>query len=155
MEQRELQALAEAVSLEFFQQPFLHKVVFNARLRTTAGRYLHNTHMVEINPHYYRIHGREELIATIKHELCHYHLALRKLPFDHRAAEFRILLQQVGGTRFAKPSPEMANKKSLAHCYVCTQCSQLYQRRRRINTRRYVCGKCQGRLQIKSQDPTI
>jgi SprT-like protein len=149
MENCQLQQLVSDISLKWFGKPFSHKALFNARLRTTAGRYVHGSHIIEINPHYYRIHGEAELIATIKHELCHYHLALEKCPFDHRAEEFRQLLKKVGGSRYAKPSPELANKKLTMHRYICCQCRHVYHRRRRINTRRFVCGKCKGQLVVQ------
>ena len=39
MTNQELQALTEQWSLELFQRPFLHQVVYNRRLKTTGGRY--------------------------------------------------------------------------------------------------------------------
>lgn len=154
MDNSELQQLVEQVSLQWFQKPFLHMAVFNTRLRTTAGRYIHGPQRIEINPRYHALHGGDELILTIKHELCHYHLALEKRPFNHGAADFRVLLDKVGATRYAKPSPELANRRTQVHVYICVQCRHTYHRRRRVNTRRYVCGKCKGKLQsiINRQD---
>jgi SprT-like protein len=151
MTDKDLQQLVEQVSLQWFNKPFAHKAVFNQRLKTTAGRYIHRGHTIELNPHYYRIQGYEELISTIKHELCHYHLALARRPFDHRSTEFRTLLQQVGGGRYAKPCPELRNKSTALHVYCCSQCGQQYRRRRKIDTRRFVCGKCKGKLNKISQ----
>lgn len=149
MDNSQLQQLVEQVSLKWFQKPFTHTAVFNARLRTTAGRYIHGPYIIEINPRYHALHGAEDLIDTIKHELCHYHLAMARQPFGHGSAAFRLLLAKVGAARFAKPSPELANKRTTVYLYVCTQCRRAYQRRRRINTRRYVCGKCTGKLQLQ------
>jgi len=146
MDNAKLQQLVEEISLQSFQQPFLHQAVFNTRLRTTAGRYVHRGHIVEINPHYCRLHGPAELVDTIKHELCHYHLALEQQPFDHRSSEFRALLRRVGGCRYAKPSPELANKKHTVRIYTCVHCKHVYQRRRKVDTKRFLCGKCRGRL---------
>lgn len=46
----ELQELVEKISLEFFDKPFQHKAVFNARLKTTGGRYHLNDHHLDFNP---------------------------------------------------------------------------------------------------------
>ena len=40
MDEQEIQRLVEEVSLQCFGMPFLHKAMFNSRLRTTGGRYL-------------------------------------------------------------------------------------------------------------------
>lgn len=148
MDNYELQHLVEAVSEQWFQEPFLHTALFNNRLRTTAGRYIHGPHRIEINPRYHALYGAEELISTIKHELCHYHLAREKRPFNHGSADFRSLLAKVGAALYAQPSPGLANKRRRAYLYVCDQCSHAYQRARKVNTRRYVCGKCRGKLQL-------
>ena len=149
MDNCELQQLVESVSVQWFQKPFLHTALFNARLRTTAGRYIHGLHRIEINPRYHALHGFPELISTIKHELCHYHLAQEKRPFNHSSPEFKLLLAQVGAGLYALPSPELANKQHRVYFYVCVQCRHVYRRSRRLNTRRYVCGKCRGRLLLR------
>ncbi|MCP8971244.1 SprT family protein [Ectobacillus ponti] len=153
MEQQELQHLVEEVSLRFFDRPFLHEARFNARLRTTGGRYLLQSHDIELNSTYYSIFGKEELIEVIKHELCHYHLHVMGKGYQHRDADFRLLLQQVGAPRFCKVMPHMKKKRSTRqYFYQCKSCSQQYMRRKQIDTNRYVCGKCRGKLQeVKKQ----
>ena len=42
MDNQELQELVRRLSLKSFQRPFLHQAYFNARLRSTGGRYLYN-----------------------------------------------------------------------------------------------------------------
>ena len=155
MDNSELQQLVESVSEQWFQKPFLHTALFNARLRTTAGRYLHGSHSIEINPRYHALHGPAELISTIKHELCHYHLALGKRPFKHSSPEFKLLLAKVGAALYAQPSPGLANKRHRVYFYVCIQCSHAYRRSRRINTRRYVCGKCRGKLLLRENGSKV
>ena len=54
--------------------PFLHKAVFNNRLRTTGGRYLLKSHNIELNYRYYELYGEEELVGIIKHELFIIHI---------------------------------------------------------------------------------
>ncbi|GAA3317499.1 hypothetical protein GCM10020331_016450 [Ectobacillus funiculus] len=100
MKEEELQHLVEKVSLQYFKLPFCHKALFNKRLRTTGGRYLLQSHHIELSYNYYEAFGKEELIEVIKHELCHYHLHLAGKGYKHRDADFRRLLAEVGAPRF-------------------------------------------------------
>lgn len=143
----ELQSLVEEISLKHFMKSFNHTASFNPRLRTTGGRYLLRSHNIEINKKYFDERGLEELIGIIKHELCHYHLHIEKRGYQHRDADFRELLKLVGGPRFCTPLPEATKSKSKKLCrYQCRKCSQMFTRKRRINTDRFVCGKCKGKL---------
>ena len=148
MEQCELQFLVEKISLEFFRKPFKHAAVFNPRLRSTGGRYLLGTHNIEINKKYLEQLGETELIGIIKHELCHYHLHLEGKGYQHKDQDFKLLLKRVGAPRFCHQLPERKAKRKVTRIllYQCTDCQQTYQRKRSINTSRYVCGKCRGRL---------
>ncbi|WP_409303968.1 SprT family protein [Peribacillus sp. SCS-155] len=149
MDNTELQILVENISSEFFGKPFIHKARFNPRLRTTGGRYLLSSHDIEINKKYLEEYGTEELIGIIKHELCHYHLHLEKRGYKHRDADFRRLLAEVGAPRFCTALPESEKRTSRkVLIYRCSGCGQTFTRRRRINTSRYVCGKCRGSLQF-------
>ncbi|PLS01407.1 SprT family protein [Neobacillus cucumis] len=148
MEQRELQLLVEKISLDFFGRHFLHMALFNPRLRSTGGRYLLGTHNIEINKKYLEQLGEEELIGIIKHELCHYHLHLEGRGYQHKDQDFKLLLQKVGAPRFCNQLPERTAKRTSKRIliYQCTNCKLTYKRRRSINTSRYVCGKCRGKL---------
>lgn len=150
MDNQELQSLVEKISLECFNRPFLHKAYFNNRLRTTGGRYLLDSHHIEINRKYLEQLGMEELQGIIKHELCHYHLHLEGKGYRHRDADFKQLLMKVKAPRFCSKLPEKRQKKTheTIHTYICTNCRQIYERKRRVNTSRYVCGKCRGKLTI-------
>jgi SprT-like protein len=148
MEETELQGLVERISLIDFGKPFCHKAIFNNRLRSTGGRYLLRSHNIEINRKYLEQLGQEELIGIIKHELCHYHLHLEGKGYKHRDADFRALLKKTGAPRFCNSLPE-APKRRIAKkilLYKCSSCGLQYKRKRSINTSRYVCGKCRGRL---------
>ncbi|HDR7949803.1 TPA: SprT family protein [Bacillus toyonensis] len=147
MDEKEIQQLVEEVSLRYFGMPFLHKAMFNNRLRTTGGRYLLKSHNIELNYRYYEMYGKEELVGIIKHELCHYHLHITGRGYKHRDRNFRELLKKVGAPRFCK---RMINeeKEKKVYMYECMECSLQYVRRRQINTKRYVCGKCKGKLKL-------
>jgi SprT-like protein len=148
MEEQELQILVEKISVELFGRPFKHKATFNHKLRTTGGRYLLGTHNIEINKKYLEQLGKTELIGIIKHELCHYHLHIEGKGYQHRDQEFKWLLKKVDAPRFCNRLPEMPKKRLSKKLliYQCTKCQLQYKRKRGIDTNRYVCGKCRGKL---------
>lgn len=149
----ELQQLVERVSVDLFGKPFRHKVSFNKRLRTTGGRYLLNSHNIELNFRYYEMFGKDDLIEVIKHELCHYHLHLEGKGYKHRDEDFRRLMKEVRAPRFCKSIPGSRKKASnKRYEYSCSSCSCQYIRNRKINISHYVCGRCGGNLiEVKKQ----
>ncbi|WP_178020615.1 SprT family protein [uncultured Paenibacillus sp.] len=150
MTDEQLQAWIEQISLRSFGVPFRHQARFNSRLRTTGGRYFMKTHHIEINPAQLTAYGEEEVERIIKHELCHYHLHLAGRGYQHRDAEFKALLQKVGGSRYCHALPGSKQRKPLPHRYklVCADCGMEYLRKRRVDPSRYRCGKCAGILRL-------
>ena len=140
MNEHELQQLTQEISLSSFHREFTHKITYNRRLRSSGGRYLLKTGNIEINPLVEQELGLEALIGVIKHELCHYHLHQTGGGYRHRDADFKRLLHQVGGSRFVE------RMKEPNFIYECTACHHRYPRMRKMNTNRYVCGKCRGKL---------
>jgi len=140
MNEHELQQLTMEISRTSFHREFTHKITYNRRLRSSGGRYLLKTGNIEINPLVEQELGLEALIGVIKHELCHYHLHQTGGGYRHRDADFKRLLHQVGGSRFV----ERMNEPNFL--YECTACHHRYPRMRKMNTNRYVCGKCRGKL---------
>ncbi|WP_048781624.1 SprT family protein [Streptococcus sp. 263_SSPC] len=140
MNEHELQNLTEEISRTSFHREFTHKITYNKRLRSSGGRYLLKTGNIEINPLVEQNLGLEALIGVIKHELCHYHLHQTGGGYRHRDADFKRLLHQVGGSRFVE------RMKEPNFIYECTACHHRYPRMRKMNTNRYVCGKCRGKL---------
>ena len=140
MNEHELQQLTQEISRSSFHREFTHKITYNRRLRSSGGRYLLKTGNIEINPLVEQKLGIEALIGVIKHELCHYHLHQTGGGYRHRDADFKRLLHQVGGSRFVE------RMKEPNFIYECTACHHRYPRMRKMNTNRYVCGKCRGKL---------
>ena len=140
MNEHELQNLTEEISRTSFHREFTHKITYNKRLRSSGGRYLLKTGNIEMNPLVEQELGLEALVGVIKHELCHYHLHQTGGGYRHRDADFKRLLHQVGGSRFVE------RMKEPAFLYECVDCHHRYPRMRKMNTTRYVCGKCRGKL---------
>lgn len=146
MNNQELTELIKKVSQEYFGKPFIHQAFFNSRLKTTGGRFHLNDRHIDINPKIYQQFGYETLVGVIKHELCHYHLYNDGLPAQHKDRTFKVLLAQVGGLRYSPIQSTVRNKTY--HVYECQNCHHIYRRVKKINTRRYVCGKCRGKLKF-------
>ncbi|MBB6451281.1 SprT-like protein [Geomicrobium halophilum] len=145
-DEKRLQQLAETLSERFFQKKFRHQISYNSRLRTTGGRYLLASHNIEINPKHEVHFGQKELEAIIKHELCHYHLHLEGRGYQHKDRDFKRLLKEVGGSRHCQSIPGMKKSLPIKYYYTCEGCQTVYPRKRVIDTKKYVCGGCRGRL---------
>lgn len=142
----ELQSLVEEVSARDFGRPFTDQAVFNGRLRTTGGRFFPRDMHLEFNTRMFAAVDQTTRVGIIRHELTHYHLYREHRGFKHGDRDFRIMLQQVGGLRYA---PSLTPRTPTATLlYRCTRCGTEYPRRRHINTDRYVCSRCQGRLAL-------
>ncbi|MBR7796257.1 MAG: SprT family protein [Bacillota bacterium] len=145
LDDQDLFNLVNKLSLTYFHKPFLHDVAFNFRLRTTGGRYIPNKKLIELNPKYMQESDMEEFIGIIKHELCHYHLHIEGRGYRHRDQAFKQLLKITGSPRHCKPLP---SQKKYKYVYKCTSCNDEFKRMRRVNTAKFRCGKCKGRIYL-------
>lgn len=143
LRQVDLQAFVEKVSLDFFGRPFTHQAIYNNRLQTTAGRYHLADHHIDFNP---KMAHRADFIGIVKHELTHYHLHLAHRGYQHKDADFKKLLQQVGGSRYA-PALEPRKQQSVKWHYRCQNGHDFY-RKRRVDTKKYRCGQCRTQLTL-------
>ena len=132
------------VSIEDFGKSFKHKAQWNTRLRSTGGRFFPKDGHLDFNPKVYQELGLEVFRKIVRHELCHYHLYFEGRGYQHKDLAFKQLLKEVDGLRFV-PSLSSANQKPNL-VYTCQTCHQNYQRKRKIDTKRYRCGLCRGKL---------
>lgn len=150
MTDRELQKLVEKISIEEFGIPFTHKAIFNNRLRTTGGRYLLVSHNIEINRRYLDELGMEEIKGIIKHELCHYHLHLQGKGYRHGDRDFKQLMAKTNSPRFCSAlESNIRAVRPVKWLYECRSCGLEYRRKRQLDTKKYVCGKCRGKIILK------
>lgn len=134
-----LTAHVKWLSLEKFNRAFTHKASFNSRLRTTGGRFFPKDCHLDFNP---KMAQLPEFDKIILHELTHYHLYIQKRGYHHQDAEFKQLLKAVGGLRYA---PALTCPKWR---YVCENCGSIYPRQRKIDPKKYRCGRCHGKLNL-------
>lgn len=132
------------VSIEDFGKPFKHQAQWNTRLRSTGGRFFPKDDHLDFNPKVYQELGLEVFRKIVRHELCHYHLYFEGKGYQHKDLAFKQLLKEVDGLRFVPPLSSANQKPSLV--YACQSCQQIYQRKRKIDTNRYRCGLCRGKL---------
>lgn len=143
MTQQQLQQHVMTLSQQVFGLPFRHQATFNARLKTTGGRYFTQSHNLEFNP---KMVALPEFDGIIKHELVHYHLHLQQRGYRHRDLEFKRLLDQVSGVRFAPRLMPCSAPQQRWH-YVCSNGHHLT-RLRRIQVAKYRCGACGGTIRL-------
>ncbi|WP_085993414.1 SprT family protein [Oceanobacillus senegalensis] len=146
--EKALYELVNELSLEYFGKPFVDEVTFNNRLRTTGGRYIPTKRIIELNPKYVQEMEKSEFIGIIKHELCHYHLHIEGRGYKHGDNDFKQLLRETGSPRFCKPLP--SQKDGYKYLYICKKCQSKYKRKRRVNVTKYRCGKCGGKILLRS-----
>ncbi|MCH7323625.1 SprT family protein [Solibacillus sp. MA9] len=154
MTDEQAQQLVEQLSIQYFNRPFIHKAYFNSRLKSTGGRYMLTSHNIELNKKLYDHFGIVELEGIILHELCHYHLHILGMGYQHRDADFKNLLKRVGAPRFCSriEPPITIKKKAVIYFYRCVKCGQDYKRRRKMDVSKYCCSICQGKIKfIKSE----
>jgi len=121
------------------------KVLWYRRLRTALGRADFSARTIELNPTLLDRHP-EELLPTLVHELCHL-IAGARAGHGPRWREAMLAL----GAR-----PEACHRLDVSDLTVrrrvwiwtCTSCGSTYRRRSRV-ARRYRCGRCHGRLQVR------
>lgn len=146
MNNNELQNMVESISNRYFNESFRHNALFNNKLRTTGGRYILDSHNIEINPKQYQYYGKNALIDIIKHELCHYHLHLGGKGYKHKDPDFKMLSKQVGAPRFCKPIQSYEARAN--YLYKCQSCGCIYLRIRKVDVRKMRCGICNGKLSL-------
>jgi predicted SprT family Zn-dependent metalloprotease len=84
-------------------------------------------------PYHDRYGWDGELEGTLKHEMVHLYLKLRRRPFGH-TREFRRLCRQIGGRDYSRPMP-----RPFRYVYECPQCRRTYRYRVRV---RLACAAC-------------
>lgn len=142
MTDEELQQLVESLSQTKFHKSFQHLAYFNRALRTTGGRYMLESHHIEMNPKLLDVADFATFKKIIIHELCHYHLHLEGKGYKHCNKDFKQLLAKTGGLRY---SPEIIPR---TYFYRCTSCGTLYERYRPMNLDKYCCGRCYEELEV-------
>ena len=125
----------------FLEPPVL---VWNSRLRSSAGRFvpgsrkwiLNSPPKIEIASYLEKEEKAEALITdTVAHEMIHYWLWVRRLPYGHNE-DFLRKMREMGVSRY-NPVPKLRAPKYL---YRCPECEKDFPARRRLGV--LACLEC-------------
>ncbi len=111
---------------------------FNARLQSTAGRFMitRNIAIIEIATYLLHEENAVDLIFdTLGHEMIHYWLWVQRKPYGH-TREFWEKMEEMGVSRF-NPVPK---HRPFKHEYKCPNCERIIQTRKRMG--RAACAEC-------------
>jgi predicted SprT family Zn-dependent metalloprotease len=130
------------------------EIRWNPRLRSTAGRFIPDPGacIIEIAAYLREEKQAEALIRdTLGHEMIHYWLFLRNLPYGHTQL-FHEKMREIGVSRY-NPVPR---HRPFRHCYECGSCGQRVFVRKRFPVaacaaccNRHSGGKFDQRYQLK------
>lgn len=124
-------------------------VVFNSRLRSSAGRADFHARAIELNPRLLDRHP-EELIATLAHELGHL-LAGARAGHGERWRATMTALGFAAETCHRLDVDGLAARRRLWR-WRCPGCGETYDRRHRV-AHRFACGRCGARLRLDGPVP--
>ena len=89
------------VSRQDFGIEFQHTASWNSRLQTTGGRFFPEDGHLDFNPKFCKKGDAGTFRKIVRHELCHYHLYYAGKGYRHGDKDFKDLLLQVKGVRYA------------------------------------------------------
>jgi len=120
-------------------------VVWNKRLRSTAGRAFYQDLRIELNPRLVTI-SADELHRTLLHELAHLVAFVRNTPrkIAPHGEEWRAACRDLGipNEKVTHDLPLPVRSTSRKWHYSCPHCHQLVTRVRRIKRRWIACHAC-------------
>lgn len=154
----ELQALVEATARDAFGRPFGGRAEWSRRMRVSAGAVQFRRLpaggvepvVMRLSWRYYCRYGRDELVQTIKHELCHWFLFADGIRHGHRSRPFLELLRRAGAHRYCRPMDRRRASRR-RYRYRCPRCGREWVYRRKVDV---ACGACyrryvpEGRLRL-------
>jgi SprT-like protein len=107
---------------------------YNARLKRAFGRFMYSKtkpivtpKVIEMSTTFLQNHPKEHIIDVLLHELVHYALSQKGLPFTdgHPTFENELKKHGISSTHTYEYLGEM-------HKYVCDNCGHVYTRKRRL-----------------------
>jgi len=139
----ELQLLFARLNLEHFGSLLpAHRIVYNCRLTTVAGRIAYRPRVIELSRPLMAAHPHH-IQATLLHEMIHAWLHLRRLPTGHGSA-FKRKMREVGLASIYHALPVPHRASAWRYRLTCPRCKVKLLRRRRP-TSRVSCARCSPR----------
>ena len=129
---REASAEAERATLRLgLPLARVPQVRWNPSLRTVAGRYLGRANLIELNPHYCRAFGLPEVIATVRHEVCHIGLRAGSA-LKHNTDLFARRLARISAPNHCLPLKSKIRRSRVRYAYRCPACAKTVTYRREV-----------------------
>ncbi|TPG71491.1 sprT domain-containing protein [Brevibacillus laterosporus] len=128
----ELYQIGNQLSLQYFGRPCKVPIEWDKSVKDAAGRFIfERTHQKPIkivqSLWQYTQFGAQHVIATLKHELVHYHLCLQKKPFADGTPEFVAECRRIGAPLFAVKMLEGYQ----TYCSVCSAKAEVLKKPRK------------------------
>jgi predicted SprT family Zn-dependent metalloprotease len=120
------------------------EVVFNRRLRSSAGRVDFGARRIELNPRLLDRNPRE-LVPTLAHELCHLLAGARA----GHGSRWKRTMVELGFEPVACHRLDVAGLalRRRSWRWLCPRCGESYERGHR-RAHRYACGRCGAGLRL-------
>lgn len=143
-----LQALANKLSLHFWNESISVPVVWNGRLTRSMGRFVYRVQgkhrepvKIEMSKYAAQFINREIFIAVLLHEMCHYHLFVQGKSFLDHHPVFEQELRRVGAI-----STNTVRLPSKIYKLVCKKCQRELGHMKRFNPDRYISPCCKSEI---------
>ena len=143
---------------ELYNVNFSITVVWNSRLKTTAGRCRISNFdetVIELNPKYNKF-SKERILGTFRHEMAHA-ISYKIYGSKGHSDIFKIICKNIGGTmneqmasdRYKDCATDQYITSQDKYKYTCPKCGQVMKRKRKISKKvlsTHVCNKCKEKV---------
>lgn len=149
MNVNELNTMAKSFLKSEYQLELEIPIKINGRIKRKAGYFKRRVNPmtgeqipleISISKNLIENYTKDEVIGILKHELIHYALFKKELPFEDGHPHFEAELQKKGALR----TNELTFKGN-AYVYGCESCDKEFKRIKRVNINKYQC-RCGGKL---------
>jgi len=136
----ELQLIFAQLNVLYFHSELrAHRIRYNARLRTVAGRIVYRARTIELSPELHAANPKA-LEATLAHEMIHAWLHARRPPTGH-GTHFKQKMLHVGLASIYHDLAVRRRRSARRYALVCPRCGLRLLRRRKPASR-VSCGRC-------------
>lgn len=130
----ELVREANKFLMENYNTELMIPIEFNTRLKRVFGRMCYKKkngqyipEKIEMSVDFMQTHPKEHIIDILKHELVHYVLCEKQLPFNDGDKVFEDELKRLGVSR-----THTYHYLGDVHHYECKNCGKTYERKRKL-----------------------
>ncbi|HJV47393.1 MAG TPA: SprT-like domain-containing protein [Bacillota bacterium] len=141
---KKLQDLGNKLSIHFWGEALSIPLLWNGRLTRCMGRFVYRGQgkkrepiKIEMSKYAAGFIDREIFIAVLLHEMCHYHLYIRDMPFQDHHPVFEKELLRVGAI-----TTNTVHLPEKVYQLTCQKCKRKLGMLRRFNPQKYRSSCC-------------